>query len=196
MKSLFLEPIYFQTAKRPKFSNSNSATQCNSNWLSNGRCSFFHPNVGVQKPWTSINRSESGRQENRGPGAKKDGRRPGGQQESLRPGGWQESRKPGGRQEARRPEGWQEARRPERWEEARRPGGWQESRRPGGWQEARGHGGRQEARGQGGRQQGYQSDREMCRFDGRCERIPNCPYIHSLEDFPPLIRRKQVTRRN
>ena len=28
-----------------------------------------------------------------------------------------------------------------------------------------------------------------CKFDGRCERIPNCPFIHSLEDFPLLKRR-------
>ena len=35
-----------------------------------------------------------------------------------------------------------------------------------------------------------------CKFDGRCERIPNCPYIHSLQDFPLLRRRGQVTKQN
>ena len=29
-----------------------------------------------------------------------------------------------------------------------------------------------------------QSNRATCKFDGRCDRIPNCPYIHYLEDFP------------
>ena len=36
---------------------------------------------------------------------------------------------------------------------------------------------------------------EQCQFDGRCERIPNCPYIHSLEDFPILKGRTQPVRR-
>ena len=154
-----------------KTSNSSNTAQTSSkvpackngvscDWLSNGRCSYFHPNVGVQKPWTSSDRPDAGRQGIRRPGSQQESRRPGGQQESRRPGGWQESRRPGGRQETR------------------------------------GHGGRQESRGQGGRQQGFQSDREMCRFDGRCERIPNCPYIHSMEDFPPLRRRTPVMRRN
>ena len=57
----------------PKVSVCKNGISCD--WLSNGSCSFFHPNVGVQKPWTSIN---SGRQETRGTGVEKDFRRPGG----------------------------------------------------------------------------------------------------------------------
>ena len=42
-----------------------------------------------------------------------------------------------------------------------------------------------------------QSDRVVCRFNGRCERIPNCQYLHFNEDFPKLQgRRNSVMRRN
>ena len=36
-------------------------------------------------------------------------------------------------------------------------------------------------RGQGRRQQ---DDRARCRFGRDCDRVPNCPYLHSMEDFP------------
>ena len=89
-------------------------------------------------------------------------------------------------------------------QEDRGLGGRQEGRGQGGRQEGRGHGGRQESRDQGGRQDQLhptknliQPDRLKCRFDGRCERIPNCPFIHSLEDFPLLQRgRTQGARCN
>ena len=38
--------------------------------------------------------------------------------------------------------------------------------------------------------------RRPCKFDGRCERIPNCPYIHSLQDFPLLNRQGQKAKQN
>ena len=42
-----------------------------------------------------------------------------------------------------------------------------------------------------------QLGRLPCKFDGRCERIPNCPFIHSLQDFPLLqARRNPVIRNN
>ena len=42
-----------------------------------------------------------------------------------------------------------------------------------------------------------QSDRAVCKFDGRCDRIPNCPYLHYKEDFPPFQgRRNPEVRRN
>ena len=48
-----------------------------------------------------------------------------------------------------------------------------------------------------GVQTGQDNDRRLpCKFDGRCERIPNCPFIHSLQDFPLLRRRGQETRQN
>ena len=47
------------------------------------------------------------------------------------------------------------------------------------------------------------SNRDKCKFDGRCERILNCPFIHSLEDFPllqgrnnPIVRNNTNLRRN
>ena len=98
--------------------------------------------------------------------------------------GQQESRVPGGRQEGR---AW---------------GGHQGNRASGGRQVNRVSGGQQESRAEGGRQETrlhqqtmVQPDREQCRFDGRCERIPNCPFIHSMEDFPPLQTRKKVVGR-
>ena len=123
-------------------------------------------------------------------------RRPGDLEPNRITGGQEVGRSLGGQGAGRSPGGQVAGRRPGGWQESRRPGGSQESMRPGGWEKARGHGGQQEARGQGRRQQGYQSDREMCRFDGRCERIPNCPYFHTMEDFPPLRRRTPVARTN
>ena len=38
-----------------------------------------------------------------------------------------------------------------------------------------------QTRGQGRRQQ---DDRARCRFGRDCDRVPNCPFIHSMEDFP------------
>ena len=40
-----------------------------------------------------------------------------------------------------------------------------------------------------------QSDRSTCKFDGRCERIPNCPHMHYKEDFPPFQGRRNPTMR-
>ena len=108
-------------------------------WLQKGSCSYFHPNVGVQKPWV-----------------RKDFRLAGGQ---------------ASRQEALGQSG-----------------------RQGGLQNARNNKANQI---QQNRQRTVQPDREQCKFDGRCERIPNCPFIHSLEDFPILQRRtNHVERRN
>ena len=75
-------------------------------------------------------------------------------------------------------------------------GGQKGGQAQGGRHENRDQGGRQETRGQQSRAQGgRQPDRDQCKFDGRCERIPNCPYIHSLEDFPILQGGKQPVRR-
>ena len=81
-----------------------------------------------------------------------------------------------------------------RQQENQPQGGRQDSRAQGGRQDSRPQGGRQDGRTQGGRQKISQPDRDQCQFDGRCERIPNCPYIHSLEDFPLLQGRKQPVR--
>ena len=81
--------------------------------------------------------------------------------------------------------------------QGRGQGGRQEDRDLGSHQEVRGEGGRKEGRGQEGRQDQqqpirnlFQPNRLKCRFDGRCKGIPNCPFIHSLEDFPLLQRRR------
>ena len=145
-------------------------------WLSKGICSYFHPRVGVQKPWVRKNSQQGGRQENRG--------RQGGPREgSGGQGGRQEDRGPAGRQ------GGLQAR-------SRGEGGRQEDRR----HAARQGGLRARSGGEGGGQEDRRSiiqpDRLPCKFDGRCERIPNCPYIHSMEDFPPLQRRGKPMRRN
>ena len=108
-------------------------------WLRKSTCSYFHPRVGVQKPWVRKDRNQVHRLE---------GARPAGGQ-----GGSQ-----GGRQEAPRQAGGK--------------GGRQET------------GPRNRVQGHQIRQRTVQPDREKCKFDGRCERIPNCPFIHSLEDFP------------
>ena len=70
------------------------------------------------------------------------------------------------------------------------------------------HGRQDQGRGRQGqgqsRRQEYRSsqepnsrqDRATCKFDGRCDRIPNCPYMHYQEDFPPFQgRRNPVTGR-
>ena len=103
----------------------------NCDWLKKGRCSFFHPKVGVQKPWDRRPRDSN---EDRS----QDWRQGGGQ----------------GRQQHPRPH-------------------------------SNSH-----------KDQVEQSGRTKCKFDGRCDRIPNCPHIHSLEDFPRFQgRRNPVTRR-
>ena len=146
-------PAAPKKAKVPVCSNGSDC-----DWLRKGICSYFHPRIGVQKPW--LNKKES-----------------------------QEPRIQGGRQEATGQRGRQEA---------RGQGGRQEARSQGGRQDTRGQGGRQESRSQGSRQEArsqvniprrnlIQPDRLDCKFDGRCERIPNCPWIHSMEDFPPLV---------
>ena len=111
-------------------------------------------------------------------------------QESRARGGRQESRAWGGRQVSRILAGQQKSRSPGGWQEGRAWGGKQGNITQGGRQVSRDTGGRQEeSQAQGGRQETMvQPDREQCRFDGRCERIPNCPFIHSLEDFPPIQR--------
>ena len=40
------------------------------------------------------------------------------------------------------------------------------------------------------------SGQSDCRFDGRCERLPNCPYFHSLQNFPLFQGQRQKQRRN
>ena len=97
-----------------------------------------------------------------------------------------QTRGQGGRQESRAQGGRQKS-----WAQ----GGRQESQSQGRGQESQAQAGRQQSRAQGGRQNIVQPDRDQCQFDGRCERIPNCPYIHSLEDFPLLTGRKQPVRR-
>jgi hypothetical protein len=29
-----------------------------------------------------------------------------------------------------------------------------------------------------------QAARDKCKFGGECDRVPNCPFLHSLTDFP------------
>ena len=148
------------TKKTPACSNGS-----NCEWLMKGSCSFFHPRVGVQRPWVNKDRgsnAQGGRQEGRVQGGRQDGRVQGGRQEDRREGIRQESRAQRGRQEGRV------------------QGGRQEGRREGVHQSTRSL---------------IQPDRLNCRFDGRCERIPNCPYIHSLEDFPLLQGRSQRNQR-
>ena len=84
-------------------------------------------------------------------------------------------------------------------QESRSQGHRQERRSQGPRQEGRSQGSRQGGRSQGPRQESRglaQPDRLPCKFDGRCERIPNCPWIHSLEDFPPIQRRSNNVLRN
>ena len=163
----------------------------NCQWLKRGSYSFFHSKVGVQRPNRSQGGSQGGRegpvrrgnQESRAEGGRQNNGSWGGRQVNRISGGRQESRSPGGRQES---SSW---------------GSSQVSSAPGGSQDSRAIRGRRETRPR--RQDIVQPDREQCRFDGRCERIPNCPYIHSMEDFPPLqaknnlvVRRNPIQRRN
>ena len=151
-------------------------------WLRRGNCSYFHPRVGVQKPWvrdqggqatrSQVSRSQDFRQESRSLGPR------------------QESRSQGPRQERRSQGPIRESRSPEPRQQSRGQGPHQERRGQGPHQENRGQGSHQESRGL------VQPDRLPCKFDGRCERIPNCPWIHSLEDFPPLQRRSNKVLRN
>ena len=160
-------------------------------WLRRGLCSYFHPRIGVQKPWVKKKESQGGQ---------------GGRQESRSQGSRQESRGQGGRQESRGQGGRQVSKGQGDRQETRSQGGRKEPRFQGVRQEARVQEVRQEARGQGRWQEDrsqvdiprrslIQPDRAKCKFDGRCERIPNCPWIHSMEDFPPLQRRRSINQR-
>ena len=144
----------------------NNGPSCE--WLSKGSCSYFHPRVGVQKPWVK-NKTQGGRQQTRTQG---------GRQQTLAQGGRQEPGTQEGQQQTGAVGG-------------RRLAGARGDRR-----QDRAQGGRQQSGAQEGRQRTLiQPDRDQCRFDGRCERIPNCPYIHSMEDFPPLQGRKNPVPR-
>ena len=139
-----------ETKKRTPACSNGSACE----WLKKGSCSFFHPRVGVQRPWVSKDREsrvQGGRQEGRSQGGRQEGRSQGGRQEGRSQGVRQEGRSQGGQQKDRSPQ--------------------QPSRNL------------------------IQPDRLKCRFDGRCERIPNCPFLHSLEDFP-LLQGRRTQRRN
>ena len=115
------------TTKVPECSNGPSC-----DWLARGCCSYFHPRVGVQKPWVKRDRQDSRSQNN--------------------------------------------------------------------------FSSRQEKRSGPNADQnkaGKQSNRPTCKYDGRCDRIPNCPDMHYQEDFPqfqgrrnPMTRRNQNQRRN
>ena len=48
----------------------------------------------------------------------------------------------------------------------------------------RGHQGPREKQGPRGQGRRQKDDRAPCRFGRDCDRVLNCPYIHSLEDFP------------
>ena len=144
-------------------------------WLSKGICSYFHPRVGVQKPWVKKKNQQGGRQEDRG---RQGGLREGAEGVSGR----REDRGPAGRQGGPRAGSGGQADRQDRSQ-----GGRQGDPRAG----SGARGGRQDDRSR----PIIQPDRLPCKFDGRCERIPNCPYIHSLEDFPLLQRRGIPVRR-
>ena len=47
--------------------------------------------------------------------------------------------------------------------------------------------------GRGPRQQG---ERTRCRFGANCDRVVNCPHLHSLEDFPMYDRSQKFRRTN
>ena len=47
--------------------------------------------------------------------------------------------------------------------------------------------------GQSDRRRRQESDRARCRFGPKCDRVINCPFIHSMEDFP-LYNNKQGFR--
>ena len=99
-------------------------------WLKKGKFSYFHAQVGVQRPWVT-------------------------KEKSARRGSYQGDQGDQGRQEGR------------------------------------GHQRDQEVQGNQG-SQNYRTSK----FDGRCDKLPNCPYNHYLEDFPPLQVRRQGVRRN
>ena len=92
-------------------------------WLAKGSCSYFHPRIGVQKPWTHKDNGQGGRQD-------RDSR----------------SRQQPSRNQTQ-------------------------------------HGGRSFG----------QDNRPACKFDGRCEKIPNCPDIHSMQVFPVFQGRRNTT---
>ena len=41
-----------------------------------------------------------------------------------------------------------------------------------------------------------ETERAPCRFGRDCDRVINCPYIHSMEDFPMLSKSQGVKRTN
>ena len=92
-------------------------------WLAKGSCSYFHPRIGVQKPWTHKDNGQGGRQDRDS----------------------QSRQQPSNNQTQ--------------------------------------HGGRRLR----------QDNRPACRFDGRCEKIPNCPDIHSMQVFPVFQGRRNTT---
>ena len=47
--------------------------------------------------------------------------------------------------------------------------------------------------GQGGKQQ---SERTKCKFGGQCDRVINCPYLHSPQDFPQFNKSKGYQKTN
>ena len=71
----------------------------------------------------------------------------------------------------------------------------QQGRRPSkAWDRGQsGRGREQSGRGQSERGRRQDSDRLPCRFGPDCDRVINCPYIHSMEDFPQYSK-KQVFR--
>ena len=92
-------------------------------WLSKGSCSYFHPRVGVQKPWVRRQGQDQGRRQ---------------EPKSYQNRSHQEPRPRLERQEPNR----------------------------------------------------NQANRSTCKFDGRCDRIPNCPHMHYKEDIPPFQGRR------
>ena len=71
-----------KTTKRTPACSNGSACE----WLKKGSCSFFHPRVGVQRPWVSKDRGS------RAQGDRQEGRSQGGRQEIRGQGGRQEGR--------------------------------------------------------------------------------------------------------
>ena len=153
-------------------------------WLANKTCSYFHPRIGVQRPWVHKERRQGGRQDReRGQVGRQDRERgQGGRQdwEGGQQGRQDQERGQGGRQDRERGQGGRQD-----WEGGQR--------------------GRQDReRGPGGRQDWEpQSDRPDCQYDGFCEAVPNCPDIHSIQVFPvfqgrrnPGGLRNQARRRN
>ena len=92
-------------------------------WLAKGSCSYFHPRIGVQKPWNVKGDGQGGRQDR----TSRDRQQPSSNQT------------------------------------------------------------------QRGRRPFSQDNRPDCKFDGRCDKIPNCPDIHSLQVFPVFQGRRNIT---